>query len=62
MEIACVPSGTATETSYVALSLGWSLLGNHHQADSGSSAATAPSGVRCQVEKPYALFVEGTPL
>jgi hypothetical protein len=40
------PSGTATETSKVALSLGWSLLGNHHQAISGWPTARAPSGVR----------------
>lgn len=57
-----MPFGTATDTSYVALSSGWSLLGYHHQAASGSSAAIAPSGVRCQVLKPYALLVEGTPL
>lgn len=62
LEIACEPSGTSTETSYVALSSGWSLLGNHHQAASGSLAPTPPSGVRCQLVKPYACFDEGTPL
>ena len=34
--------------SKVALSVGWSLLGNHHQADSGSLTASAPSAVRVQ--------------
>lgn len=60
--MAWVPSGTATDTSYVALSSGWSLLGNHHHAASGSFAPTPPSGVRCQLVKPYAVFDDGTPL
>ncbi len=47
---AWLPSGTETEMSYVALSVGWSLLGNHHTAESGSCAITPPSGVRCQAE------------
>lgn len=60
--MACEPSGTSTDTSYAALSSGWSLLGNHHQAASGSPAATPPSGVRSQLVKPYASFDDGTPL
>src|SRR3954469_837257 len=59
--ITSTPSGTATETSKVALSLGWSLLGNHHQASSGSPTASAPSGVRTQAVKPAATLLEGTP-
>lgn len=59
--IACVPSGTLTETSKVALSSGWSLLGNHQTAESGSCAATPPSGVRCQADQPSILNSEGFP-
>lgn len=46
----------------MALSSGWSLLGNHHQAASGSLAPTPPSAVRCQLVKPYACFEDGIPL
>ena len=46
--ITSTPVGTDTEMSKVALSSGWSLLGNHHQADSGSLTARAPSSVRVQ--------------
>lgn len=61
MLIAWVPSGTLTETSKVALSVGWSLLGNHQTAESGSCAATPPSGVRCQADQPSTLNSEGLP-
>lgn len=59
--IAWVPSGTLTETSKVALSSGWSLPGNHQTAESGSCAATPPSGVRCQAVQPSTLNSEGFP-
>src|SRR4051794_8321454 len=59
--IASPPSGTGTETSNVALSVGRSLLGYHHQAISGSPTARAPSGVRIQAVNPAATLVEGTP-
>lgn len=61
LEIACVPSGTATDTSYVALSRGWSFDGNHQAADSGSFAPIPPSGVRCQEVKPYSFTSDGLP-
>src|SRR5439155_25075691 len=56
-----VPSGTITEMSNVALSSGWSLLGNHHQAISGSPTASAPPGVRVHAVKPAATTVDGMP-
>ncbi len=59
--IAWVPSGTETEMSYVALSSGWSLLGYHHTAESGSCAATPPSGVRAQAVQPPIFNSEGFP-
>lgn len=59
--MAWVPSGTLTETSKVALSSGWSLLGNHQIAESGSCAATPPSGVRCHADQPSTLNSEGFP-
>ncbi len=61
MLIAWVPSGTLMETSKVALSSGWSLLGNHQTAESGSCAAIPPSGVRCQADQPSTLNSEGFP-
>lgn len=59
--MAWVPSGTFTDTSKVALSSGWSLLGNHQAAESGSCAATPPSGVRCQADQPSTLNSDGFP-
>ena len=56
----CAPH-TCARYGAVALSTGWSLLGNHHQAVSGSFAPAPPPGVRCRLEKPYACFDEGTP-
>lgn len=56
-----MPSGTETEMSYVALSSGWSLLGYHQTADSGSCAATPPSGVRAQAVQPLIFSSEGFP-
>src|SRR5947207_156783 len=56
-----VPLGTITEMSNVALSSGWSLLGNHHHAISGSPTASAPSGVRVHATKPAACTADGMP-
>src|SRR4051794_33281463 len=56
-----VPFGTITEMSNVALSSGWSLLGNHHHAISGSPTASPPPGVRVHATKPAAVTVDGMP-
>ena len=45
LETACNPRGTVMSTAYVALSLGWSLTGNHDAATCGSPITTAPSEV-----------------
>src|SRR6188508_2872252 len=45
LDSAATSSGTSTETSKVARSVGWSFDGNHHAALCGSSTASAPSGV-----------------
>lgn len=37
-------------------------MGNHHHADSGSLAATAPSAVYSQAVNPYACFDAGVSL
>jgi hypothetical protein len=37
------------------------LDGNHHTAESGSCAATPPSGVRCQAVYPSMLSSDGLP-
>lgn len=55
-EIASTPFGTATLTSKVALSVGWSLDGNHQEAISGSPMARAPSGVFVHAVKPLRSF------
>src|SRR5690349_24489458 len=60
-EIASWPAGTVIAMSYVALSRGWSLLGNHHAADSGSPMARAPVRVVTQGVKPPTRRVEGVP-
>src|ERR1044072_6934126 len=49
---ASTPLGTAIDTSNVALSRGWSLLGYHHGAICGSFTASAPVGVFVQPGKP----------
>jgi hypothetical protein len=58
---ASTPLGTSTEMSKVALSFGWSLLGNHHHAISGSPIARAPSGVCVHAVKPLTLTWDGVP-
>src|SRR4051812_49805913 len=61
-EITWVPLGTATDTSKVALSVGWLLLGYHQGAMSGSSTARAPFGVFFHAVNPFAsLTVDGLP-
>jgi hypothetical protein len=60
LEITSTPSGTRTDTSKLALSVGWSLLGYHHQAISGSFTASAPSSVRFHEVKPEATTEDGT--
>src|ERR1044072_263929 len=61
-EIASTPGGTAIDTSNVALSRGWSLLGYHHGAICGSFTPSAPVIVRCQPPKPYRRYGSGVSL
>ncbi len=61
-----MPSGTVIRNTYVALSLGWSLDGNHVEAAFGSAPMNWPSSV-CR--NPYGdpntigdpTIVSGTP-
>ena len=58
------PSGTVTSKVYDALSIGWSLTGNHAVATSGWPATMAPSGVVMNPAgrpKPGISNVTGTP-
>ena len=60
--IASTPLGTVTAMSNSAGSRGWSLLGNHQAAISGSPTATAPSDVVTQVWiDPGPTISDGTP-
>ena len=48
LAIASVPRGTVIEMSKLALSVGWSLLGNQVGEPCGSPTTKAPSLVRTQ--------------
>lgn len=56
------PSGTVIRNVYEALSLGWSLTGNHVAATAGSPATRAQSSVWMNPEMPsWSTIVSGTP-
>ena len=61
MLITCLAAAVVAKMSKVALSRGWSLLGNHKVATSGSPAASAPSLVVHQAPIPWEESLAGKP-
>ena len=55
------PRSTVVETSKVALSLGWSLPGNHHGAMCGWFIATTSRSLASQLRSPAYFFPSGLP-